>query len=127
MGLRGTVRNRIIGVYELPDGNTTMLSDGYLESGSKVEVIRYCENPINRGEYWALIFYSSAERNTGWVRVRLPGSPDFVSLSAANQPVAEVLEENPQLRMDCPTRAYVRMPGDEFTPTPSATPENSSH
>jgi hypothetical protein len=41
MGLTGVIRNHLIGVYELPDGNTKMLSNGYLEPGSEVEIIRY--------------------------------------------------------------------------------------
>lgn len=124
MGLRGVIRNRLIGVYELPDGNTTMFSNGYLEQGTEVEIIRYCESAINKGEYWALIFYPSADRNTGWIRLRLPDSPDYVSVSEVNQPAAEVLTENLPLKITCPVKPYLRMPGDDVTMTPNATEVN---
>ncbi len=124
MGLRGVVRNKIIAVYELPDGYSSMLSEGYLPTNSEVEVIRYCEKPYNKGEYWALIYYPSAVRNTGWIKVIEPGSPDFVSFSTLGQPSADVLDDNLQLRMDCPTLPYLRMPGDESIPTAAPTATN---
>ncbi len=118
MGLTGVIRNHLIGVYELPDGNTKMLSEGYLLPESEVEVIRYCESAVNKGEYWALIFYPSQERNTGWIRIRLPDSLDYVLLSDTGQPSSEVLIENSDLRMTCPLKSYIRMPGDPtVTPT----------
>lgn len=120
MGLTGVIRNHLIGVYELPDGNTKMLSEGYLLPESEVEVIRYCESAVNKGEYWALIFYPSQERNTGWIRIRLPDSLDYVLLSDTGQPSSEVLIENSDLRMTCPLKSYIRMPGDPtVTPTVS--------
>ena len=122
MGLTGVIRNHLIGVYELPDGNTKMLSEGYLEPGSEVEVIRYCESAVIKGEYWALIFYPSQDRNTGWIRIRLPDSLDYVLLSDTGQPSSEVLNENSALRMTCPLKSYIRMPGDP-TVTPTI-PEN---
>ncbi len=120
MGLTGVIRNHLIGVYELPDGNTKMLSNGYLEPGSEVEIIRYCESAVIKGEYWALIFYPSQDRNTGWIRIRLPDSLDYVLLSDTGQPSLEVLNDNPALKMTCPLKSYIRMPGDPtITPTVS--------
>jgi len=69
----------------------------------------------------ALIFYPIKNRNTGWIRVRLPDSPDFVSLSDINMPAIEVIRANPYLKIECPTRSYQRMPGDEITLTPAVT------
>ena len=121
VGLTGLINNNRVGVYELPSGMSVMISDGYLEPGTKVNVIRYCEPDFNKGEIWALIFYPSKNRNTGWIRVRLPDSPDFVSLSDINMPAIEVIRANPYLKIECPTLPYQRMPGDEITLTPAVT------
>ena len=99
-----------------------MLSDGYLNQGDEVTVIRYCEPSFNKGEIWALNYFPSETRNTGWIRVRLPDSPDFVSLSEINVPALEIALSNPSLMIECPTVPYLRMPGDEISPTPSITP-----
>ena len=101
-----------------------MFSEGYLEPGTEVEIIRYCESAIIKGEFWALIFYPSVDRNTGWIRLRLPDSPDYVSLSAIDQPALEVLTENLPLKIVCPLKPYLRMPGDNATLTPGVTEVN---
>lgn len=121
IGLRARILNTRIAVYELPDGNRVMLSPGYLETGSEVEVIRYCEAVFPKGEYWALISYPSEVRNTGWIRMHTPGTPDFVSISSIGEPVADVLARSESLRINCPTNPFQIMPGDDITPTPSAT------
>ena len=122
MGLTGRIVNNRIGVYELPSGISVMLSDGYLNQRDEVTVIRYCEPSFNKGEIWALSYFPSETRNTGWIRVRLPDSPDFVSLSEINVPALEIALSNPSLMIECPTVPYLRMPGDEISPTPSITP-----
>jgi hypothetical protein len=36
-------------------------------------------------------------------------------------PAIEVIRANPYLKIECPTRSYQRMPGDEITLTPAVT------
>ncbi|NMA12533.1 MAG: hypothetical protein GX933_05030 [Chloroflexi bacterium] len=121
IGLSARILNSRIAVYELPDGNRVMLSEGYLEVGSTVEVIRFCESAFPKGEYWALIAYPSQMRNTGWIRMRSPETPDFVSISPIGEPVADVIQRFDSLRINCPTNPFQPMPGDEATATPTAT------
>jgi hypothetical protein len=121
IGLSARILNSRIAVYELPDGNRVMLSEGYLEVGSTVKVIRFCESAFPKGEYWALIAYPSQMRNTGWIRMRSPKTPDFVSISPIGEPVADVIQRFDSLRINCPTNPFQPMPGDEATATPTAT------
>lgn len=122
MGLTGRIGRYNVGVYELPSGISVMLSDGYLPQGSEVNILRYCEPAYNKGEIWALIYYPGPTRNTGWIRVKLPDSPDYVSLSEISMPASEVVREHAGLKIECPVVSYQRMPGDDITATPSLTP-----
>lgn len=113
--LTGIVNSSILGVYALPSGLSRRLSNENLEKGTKVEIIRYCEySGKQKGEYWALIYYQSENRKTGWIRIRqqIANSPDYVQLSVFDEPAVDILAEHPDLEITCPASVSTVMPGE---------------